>query len=73
MQQFYLAFITNAMIGLVVGFLWGLAVGYRAGLDNTSHKPHKARGSPKASQTDKDSLEGQNGSTSLTDPKESGR
>jgi hypothetical protein len=58
MQQFYLAFITNAMIGLAVGFLWGLAVGYRAGLGDAPHKPHKARGSPKASQTDKDSLEG---------------
>ena len=53
MQQFYLAFITNAMIGLAVGFLWGLAVGYRAGFGNASHKPYKARGSPKASQTDK--------------------
>jgi hypothetical protein len=58
MQQFYLAFITNAMIGLVIGFLWGLTVGYRGGLDNASHKPHKAREGPKASQTDKDSLEG---------------
>jgi len=58
MQQFYLAFITNAMIGLVIGFLWGLAVGYRAGLDNASHNPYKDRGTPKASQTDNDTLEG---------------
>ena len=57
MQQFYLAFITNAMIGLAVGFLWGLAVGYRAGLDNASHKPYNARGSPKTAQTDKDRQE----------------
>ena len=58
MQQFYLAFITNAMIGLVVGFLWGLTVGYHAGLDNASHKLYKAREGPKASQTDNDSLKG---------------
>ena len=53
MEQFYLAYITNAFIGLAVGFVWGASVGYRSGIDNASHKPHKARGSPETAKTDK--------------------
>jgi len=57
MEQFYLAYITNAFIGLAVGFVWGAFVGYGSGIHNASHKPHKARGSPETAKTDKDRQE----------------
>ena len=57
MEQFYLAYITNAFIGLAVGFVWGASVGYRSGTYNAPHKPQNARRSPETAQTDKDRQE----------------
>ena len=68
MQQFYLVFITNAMIGLAIGFLWGLTVGYRAGLGDALRSPTRPVEARKHRRRTRTALKAKNGSESLTDP-----
>jgi hypothetical protein len=38
MENFYLAYIINAIVGLGIGYVWGSVDGYRIG-SQKSHKP----------------------------------
>ena len=48
MENFYVAYVVNGLIGLFVGYVWGVFDGYRTGL----HKAQKAAQSDSNAQTD---------------------
>ena len=53
MENFYLAYVVNGLIGLFVGYVWGVYDGFRTGLQTAQ----KARRSLETSQADKDPQE----------------
>jgi len=48
MENFYLAYVVNGLIGLFVGYVWGVFDGYRTGL----HRAQKAAQSDSKAKTD---------------------
>ena len=63
MENFYLAYVVNGLIGLFVGYVWGVYDGFRTGL----HKAQKAAQSDSKAKTDNHPQEPWNGLERLSE------
>ena len=61
MNDFYLVFIVNGFIGLVIGYLWGCVDGYNVGHQNGAKSAENRLRSVLAAETDKRSQSPENG------------
>ena len=61
MENFYLAYILNGLIGLTIGYFWGCYDGFKVGYQNGSKSAENRLRSVLAAETDKHPQSPENG------------